>query len=77
MKDLEHDGDWYLTHEYRKDSIGFMVETKRGLIGRTYHKDGLINGKMAVHIDDKPMPVLCNPKTLIFVSKLTEEDEFE
>ena len=77
MEEPENEGDWYLTDEYRKDSVGFMVETRHGIIGRTHHDKGLVNGKMPVYIDDKPLPMLCNPKTLLFVSKITEEDDLD
>ena len=45
---------------------GYLVETKTGLKGRTYHREGLVNGKTVVHIekDGKTMKMLCNPKTL-------------
>jgi hypothetical protein len=45
---------------------GYLVETKLGKIGRTYHKEGLINKKMIVHIEenDKDIKILCDPKTI-------------
>jgi hypothetical protein len=48
-----------------KDS-GYLVETKTGKKGRTYHKEGLVNKKMVVHIneDGKDTKMLCNPKTV-------------
>ena len=48
-----------------KDS-GYLVKTKSGKEGRTYHRDGLINKKTVVYIcvDDKEMKMLCDPKTL-------------
>lgn len=46
---------------------GYQVETKTGLKGRTYHREGQVNGKVVVHIDrdGKPVKMLCDPKTLI------------
>jgi len=75
MQEFENEGDWYLSHEYRNGSVGFVVETKNNLVGRTYHEKGMVNGKMPVYLDDKTQPVLCNPKTLLFISKITYEDE--
>jgi hypothetical protein len=48
-----------------KDS-GYLVETKTGKQGRTYHKDALVNGKMVVYvqIDDKEIKMLCDPMTI-------------
>ena len=45
---------------------GYLVETKTGLKGRTYHREGLVNGKTIVHIekDGKTLKMLCNPDTL-------------
>ena len=67
--EFENVGEWYLSHEYRSE--------ERGLIGRTYHEKGMVNGKMPVYIDDKPQPMLCDPKTLLFVNKITKEDELD
>jgi hypothetical protein len=46
-----------------KDS-GYLVETKTGKKGRTYHREGLVNGKMIVHIDGEDKPLLCDPQTV-------------
>jgi hypothetical protein len=48
-----------------KDS-GYLVETKSGKEGRTYHREGLVNKKMVVHVevDGKEMKMLCDPKTI-------------
>jgi hypothetical protein len=45
---------------------GYLVETKSGKQGRTYHCEGLINKKMVVHIDidGKNIKMLCDPKTV-------------
>jgi len=45
---------------------GYLVETKTGLKGRTYHREGLVNGKAIVHIekDGKTVKMLCKPDTL-------------
>lgn len=49
-----------------KDS-GYLVETKTGKQGRTYHREGLVNKKAVVHIekeDGTTYKLLCDPKTL-------------
>ena len=46
-----------------KDS-GYLVETKTGKKGRTYHKDKKVNGKLVVYLDDNNMKMLCDPKTI-------------
>lgn len=46
---------------------GYLVETKNGKKGRTYHREGLVNKKTVVHIetdDGKELKMLCDPKTL-------------
>lgn len=48
---------------------GYIVETKTGKIGRTYHSKGLINDKVPVYlkIDEfkySDNAILCDPKTL-------------
>jgi len=47
-----------------KDS-GYLVKTKSGKEGRTYHRDGLVNKKMVVHLDveGRDVKMLCDPKT--------------
>lgn len=61
-----------------RDNAGYIVKTKSGKIGRTYHNKGMINGKIPVYIATKKRndyghwtilevaetPILCNPKTL-------------
>jgi len=48
-----------------KDS-GYLVKTKSGKEGRTYHRDNLVDGKLIVYIevDGKEMKMLCNPETV-------------
>jgi hypothetical protein len=48
-----------------KDS-GYLVETKTGKQGRTFHKEGLVNKKMVVHIEEegKEVKMLCDPQTI-------------
>lgn len=49
-----------------KDS-GYKVKTKSGKEGRTYHREGLVNKKMVVHIEGevgKNMKMLCDPNTV-------------
>jgi len=45
---------------------GYLVETQKGKEGRTYHREGLVNKKMVVHIevDGKDVKMLCDPKTI-------------
>ena len=48
-----------------KDS-GYLVETKARKKGRTYHREGLVDKKMVVHIetDGKDVKMLCDPKSI-------------
>ena len=48
-----------------KDS-GYQVKTKTGREGRTYHRDGLIDGKMIVYItvEGKIIKMLCDPQKI-------------
>jgi hypothetical protein len=48
-----------------KDS-GYLVETKTGKQGRTFHREGLVNKKMVVHIeeDGKTVKMLCDPNSV-------------
>jgi len=48
-----------------KDS-GYIVKTKTGKEGRTYHREGLINKKMIVYVeqDGKIIKMLCDPQTI-------------
>lgn len=41
---------------------GYIVETKKGLIGRTFHSDSLVNGKQPVYVENGKL--LCDPQTL-------------
>ncbi len=59
---------------------GYLVETKTGIKGRTYHSKGLVNGKVPVYECTKEVPteiegltvcsefsdkaLLCNPGTI-------------
>lgn len=45
---------------------GYLVETKTGKKGRTYHKEKKINKKTVVHIDvdGKDVKMLCDPESL-------------
>ena len=51
--------------EKNKNS-GYKVTTKTGKTGRTYHSEGLVNGKQIVHIeeDGKIIKMLCDPDSL-------------
>lgn len=45
---------------------GYLVETKTGKRGRTYHREGLVGKKTVVHVEinGKTMKMLCDPKTI-------------
>jgi len=43
-------------------NAGQIVETKTGLVGRTYNHETLINGKVRVYTEKGKM--LCDPTTL-------------
>ena len=45
---------------------GYLVETKTGKKGRTYHREKKINKKTVVHIDvdGKDVKMLCDPNSL-------------
>ena len=48
-----------------KKNAGFLVETKTGLKGRTYHHEAPVNGKTIVHLEDEKSPnMLCKFNTL-------------
>lgn len=48
-----------------KDS-GYLVKTKSGNMGRTYHREDKVKGKMVVHvsINGNVTKMLCDPKTI-------------
>lgn len=41
---------------------GYLVETKEGKPGRTYHSKGLVNGKIPVHLATEFQEFPENPK---------------
>lgn len=43
-------------------NAGYIVETKTGKLGRTYHKDDLKYGKLLVYTDEGNL--LCDPKSV-------------
>lgn len=45
---------------------GYLVETKTGKQGRTYHRENKINGKIVVYVlvDEREVKMLCNPETI-------------
>jgi len=47
-----------------KKTAGYLVETKDGKKGRTYHDRGLINGKVPVYVTGEEKPRLCDPDNL-------------
>lgn len=50
-------------YEQGNRNAGTLVETKKGLLGRTYNNENLINGKVRVHCTDGSK-LLCDPKSL-------------
>jgi len=53
----------------KKSESGYIVTTKKGLKGRTYHSKGLINEKLPVYLERKDgsfqaVALLCDPKTV-------------
>lgn len=45
-------------------SSGYLVETRSGKRGRTYHTKGLINGKVPVYFEGENKPILYDPNAL-------------
>jgi len=45
---------------------GYLVTTKTGKSGRTYHREGRVDNKVVVHveIDGKTVKMLCDPNTI-------------
>ncbi len=43
--------------------VGYIVTTKNGIRGRTFHHEGQINGKQVVHTEKGKL--LCDPESLI------------
>jgi hypothetical protein len=58
-KDFER---WDLNHDTPKKRAGQLVETKSGLVGRTYNHEALVNGKVKVYTSKGNL--LCDPSTL-------------
>ncbi|MDH6354699.1 hypothetical protein M2132_001028 [Dysgonomonas sp. PH5-45] len=51
----------------KHQNSGYLVLTKSGLSGRTYHKDELINGKQPIYVkyeNNKDLKLLCDPESL-------------
>ena len=53
------------------DNSGILVQTKTGKFGRTFHKKGIIKGKIPVYLEKTPgkfdfknEAILCDPETL-------------
>jgi hypothetical protein len=51
-----------------KDS-GYLVKTKSGKEGRTYHRENKVNKKQIVHleINGKDIKMLCDPDSLTII----------
>jgi len=46
------------------DNSGYIVRHTNGKTGRTYHRNGLINGKVPVYFDGEKTAVLCSAEKL-------------
>lgn len=48
------------------ENAGYLVETKTGKKGRTYHREKLINDKLIVYVEveSKEVKMLCDPQTI-------------
>ena len=46
---------------------GYLVTTKNGKTGRTYHREGRVNDKVIVYVEvnGKVVKMLCDPKTIV------------
>jgi len=56
---------------------GYLVETKTGKTGKTYHHEKMVNKKTIVHLDDSDTKMLCDPDTLTikgFFDETNDED---
>lgn len=54
----------------KKSNAGYLVTTKKGLKGRTYHSKGLVKGKLPVYLENedgsfKTIALLCDIATVI------------
>jgi hypothetical protein len=52
-----------------QSQAGYLVETKDGKKGRTYHSKGTVNDKVPVYLETSPeeyseKAILCDPKSL-------------
>lgn len=68
MSELTEDDIWFCQRIADNHSnSGYLVTTKNGLTGRTYHRDDLINGKQPVYVekDGKKIKMLCDPESLV------------
>lgn len=66
MSELTEDDIWFFERMSNYGNSGYLVTTKHGIKGRTYHKDKLIDGKQPVYttINGKETKLLCDPETL-------------
>ena len=66
MSELTEDDIWFCQKMANDGNSGYLVTTKKGHTGRTYHRDNLINGKQPVYttINGKETKLLCDPNTL-------------
>jgi len=46
------------------NNSGYIVRHTNGKKGRTYHRNGLINGKVPVYFDGEKRDVLCKAEKL-------------
>lgn len=67
MSELTEDDIWFFQKMAdNHGNSGYLVTTKNGVSGRTYHRDNLIGGKQPVYAekDGKQVKLLCDPTTL-------------
>ncbi|WP_019540590.1 hypothetical protein [Proteiniphilum acetatigenes] len=67
MSELTPDDIWFCGRIADNHfNSGYLVTTKAGLKGVTYHKDALVDGKRLVYAlkDGKEVKLLCHPDSL-------------
>lgn len=63
MSELTEDDIWFCQKMANDGNSGYLVTTKHGVNGSTYHKDKLIDGKQPVYVGNN-VKLLCDPETL-------------
>ena len=63
--ELSNDDVWAAEKLFTANKkAGYLVETKAGATGRTYHSEEHVDGKVIVHIEGQEMNMLCTPSKL-------------